>query len=116
MWDYMSICLRTRILQDYIRCIPWRYWKGEIGLLPISSKTLFARRGLSIDLLEIDLRSENFLLNDQVLLDVIKDEINLKCKKIGIQWEETEDSSFGLFPDDWIEEDYKYYNNQKKKG
>ncbi len=105
----MSICLRTRILQNHIKCIPWERWKGEIELLPVSSKTLFSKSGLSIDLLEIDLREEGYLLNTQCLLAFLKDTDNLKNRKQG---EELEEESFGLIPDDWTEEDYKYYEKE----
>lgn len=106
----MSVCLRTRILQTYIRCLPWKRWKGEIELLPVSSKTLFSKSGLSIDLLEIDLREEGFLLDNQCLLEFLKDTNNLKNRKQG---EELEDISYGLLPEDWTEEDYEYYEKEK---
>lgn len=94
--------LRTRILQSGIRCHPWYIWKGEIDLLPISSQTLFRNTGVSIDLLEIELKSEGWLFEEEGLLELIKDVNNLKRNAII----EIGDNKYGGFPDDWTEEDY----------
>ena len=72
----MSVCLRSRILRTYIKCIPWERWKGEIELFPVSSKTLFGKDGLSIDLLEIDLREEGYYSTEK----------KYTCFKCGYRW------------------------------
>ncbi len=100
------INLRSRILHCGIRCTPWNLWKGEIELLPISSKTLFRKDGVSIDLLEIELGidCEGYLFRGENLFECIKDPNNLK--RYPINHESYEDSTIGEFPDDWTEEDY----------
>ena len=101
--------LRSRILQSGIRCQPWRIWKGEIDLLPISSKTLFRNEGTPIDLLEIALKSEGYLLENEDLLEVIKIEANLKRRS----FDEEEDIDSDM-PDYWTEEDYEYYYKDRR--
>ncbi len=100
--------LRSRINKNLIRCIPWRIWKGEIELLPVSSKTLFARHGLPIDLLEIDLISEGYLREGESLLNVLGEERNLKRLS-----EYDLESDFGMMPENWTKEDYEYYEESK---
>lgn len=89
--------------------MPWKNWKGEIELLPISSKTLFRKDGLPIDLVENYLISEGYLSENETLLEILKDSNNLK-RVPGIV---EEDSQFGLAPDDWNEEDYEYYFKER---
>lgn len=50
--------LRTILKRSMICCLPWRIWKGEIDYLPISSKTLFSKTGIPIDILEQDLKDD----------------------------------------------------------
>lgn len=97
--------IRQRIRGIGIRCIPWNRWKGEIEELPISSQTLFRKNGMSIDIWEINLKSEGYLFPDEDLLEVLKDEGNLYRGKIDTIGEEGAD--FGLVPDYFGEEDYK---------
>ena len=104
--------LRTRILKEGIKCLPWKVWRGEIDLLPISSQTLFRRSGTPIDLLEIALKAEGFLFPGEELLEVIKINENLKRQQFGTE-EETEEASVGDFPDDWTDEDYIDYFERK---
>jgi hypothetical protein len=94
--------LRGRIRQNGIRCLPWRIWRGELESMPISSQTLFRRRGLPFDVLERELASEGYLRPDENLIDVLRIEINLFRVPMG---EETLDG-VGGFPDDWTEEDF----------
>jgi len=63
--------LRSRILQDGIRCQPWQWVKGEIKLLPVSSQTCFRNDGLSWDVLEISLKQEGYLREDEELWQVL---------------------------------------------
>lgn len=99
--------MRYRILKSGIKCIPWKLWKGEIELLPISSQTLFRKNGVPIDLMEIYLKSEKYLLDEECLLELLKDENCLK-RVSGI--DNCEDVDFGLMPDDFTEEDFLYWN------
>ena len=103
--------LRGRIRGVGIRCIPWRIWKGELDYLPISSKTLFYRSGLPIDLWEITLKSEGFLFQKECLLEVLKIENNLFRVPFGT--EQYNGEQIGEFPEDWTEEDFKYYEWEK---
>lgn len=103
--------LRTRILKCGIRCTPWHIWKGEIRLMPISSQTLFRKNGIPIDILEMELISECYLFENECLLEVLKDADNLKRYCYG--HDSYEDSSIGGFPDDWDEEDYMKYDEDR---
>ena len=96
--------------------MPWRVWRGEIELLPISSQTLFRRSGLPIDLLEIDLKSEGYLCRNENLLEVLKDAGNLKRYQFGSEEEAAELDNIGDFPDDWTDEDYQYFYQQKESN
>ena len=98
--------LRARILSCGINCLPWRYWRGEIDYLPISSKTLFRRNGMPIDTLEMNLKSEGWLFPGEILLEVLKVESNLLRGLISDMTND-EPKDFGLVPDDWTEEDYQ---------
>ena len=106
--------LRQRLRKDKISCLPWKYWKGEIELLPVSAQTLFARNGIEIDILEMELISENYLKKDETLLEVLKEIFGL-CRVPGIVNTEKENGDYGCFPDDWTEEDFEY-NGFKIKG
>ena len=99
--------IRQRIRKTGINCLPWRYYKGEIEILPISAQTLFKGDGIPIDKWEDILKEEGYLFPDEVLLDVIKDEKNL-YRGILSEIGETEDINFGLIPNDFTEEDYEY--------
>ena len=109
----MQPMLRCRILRDMIQCLPWQIWKGEIDYLPVSSKVLFARNGLPIDILERELKNEGYLSEEEILLEVLKIPENLKRRKFG-EFEFEQDGDFGLMPNDWTEEDYLYYEENKK--
>src|SRR3989344_3273100 len=101
--------LRSRLRYCKINCTPWRFYKGEINYLPISAKTLFARRGIGIDILERELTEEGYLHPEESLIEVLKEERNLH--RTIRRNEEFLDSSFGDFPENWGEEDYLYYLN-----
>jgi hypothetical protein len=98
--------LRTRILKDGIHCLPWRMLRGEIEELPISSQTLFRRSGIPIDILERELKHDGFLMQNEELLEVLKNAENLKRRRFGSDEEVDEWSGVGDFPDDWTDEDY----------
>jgi hypothetical protein len=104
--------LRQRLRLTKISCIPWRSWRGEIDYLPISAKTLFARRGLPIDTWEDALKTEGYLFPDETLLEVLKTLANLKRIPFGTE-EYTEPEDIGNFPDDWTEEDYIYFYEKR---
>ena len=91
-----------------IKCQPWHIWREEIELLPISSRTLFSNNGLPIDLWEITLRLEGYIQDNENLLNVIRELHNLKRKP---QYDV--DPDYGMFPNDWTEEDYDYYEQHK---
>ena len=95
--------IRGRLRVVGIRCIPWRLWKGEIELLPISAQTLFKRDGVPIDALETELESEGFLFPEESLLELIKTDSGLKREPLETEYQ----SDMGGFPDDWTEEDFK---------
>lgn len=98
--------LRTRIKKDMIYCLPWKIWEYEIRLLPISAKTLFAKKGISIDKLEEELKLEGWLHHTETLLEHLKIENNLTRKLY--QTEVEGDTNLGNFPDDWGEDDFIY--------
>ena len=98
----MESSLRQRVRKVKINCIPWRVWKGEIELLPISGKTLFSKRGLPIDILERELREEGWLFQGEVLLEALKTELNRKHLSEVCEVKH----NFGLVPEDFDEEDY----------
>jgi len=95
--------LRQRIRPEKIRLIGML---GEIYNMPISSKTLFARYGVPIDIVERDLKEEGYLLPNEVLLEVLKIEENL-YRDTSLR-DEHEDIEYGSVPEDWTEEDYKW--------
>lgn len=98
--------LRTILKRSMICCLPWRIWKGEIDYLPISSKTLFSKTGIPIDILEQDLKSIGYLYKNEDLLEVLKDSENLK--RTGIESDGNfDDINFGLIPEDFEEEDFE---------
>jgi len=70
--------LRQRIRKRKICCIPWKIYKKEIAFLPISAQCLFSKDGLPWDILEIELKDENWLAADENLWDVLRDDRNLK--------------------------------------
>lgn len=106
--------LRTRIKKDMIYCLPWKVWKHELILLPISSQTLFARRGISIDILEAELKLEGWIHQNEVLLEVLKIQNNLN-RRLNEEDKE-EEVDIGDFPEDWTEKDFLYYIEEKHKG
>ena len=85
-----------------ISCLPWKLWKGELEYLPISFRVLFKKNGIPIDIVEQELRDEGWLLDGEVLLEVLKDKSNLYRT---LEWD-SKDSDYGNPPSDWTEEDY----------
>lgn len=67
------ITLRTWLRKQKISCVPWNKWKGEIEMLPISSKTLFSNSGIPIDKTERELKECGYLNSEEVLLEALKD-------------------------------------------
>lgn len=99
--------LKTRIKKDMIYCLPWKIWKHEIKLLPISAQTLFAKRGIEIEKLEEELKLEGYIHQNDTLLEVLKNPRNL-IATFSQKENCRESSDFGNFPDNWTEEDYRY--------
>jgi len=97
--------LRQRIRSKGIRCTSWHRMKGEIELLPISGQTLFKRSGVPIDVLEIELISEGWLLPYETIWGVISSSQGLYRGPISGNIYQDE-SDYGLPPDDWTEEDF----------
>jgi len=95
--------LRQRIRPVKINPQPWKHYRGEIRLLPVSAQCLFANRGLPWDVLEIELRGEGWLSESEDLWNVISTDVGLK---------RTLDGSHDIeepFDDTWTDEDYKYF-------
>jgi len=62
---------------------------------------------MPIDIWEMNLKSEGYLFPDEDLLEVLKDEKNLHRKTLDtIGGEESEDTNFGLVPQDFDEADF----------
>lgn len=100
--------LRQRIRPIKISCQPWRQYKGEIKLLCVSAQCLFSNKGLPWDILEIELKNENWLLENENLWDILSTENNLK---------RTLDGNHDIndpFDGTWTEEDYKYFYDNLK--
>jgi hypothetical protein len=95
--------LRTRILKSGICCKPWRHWRSNLALIPISCRTLFRNHGVEVAKLETELKEEGWLTHREDLLELLQESCNLKRVKLP---EVAIDSDF---PDDWTEEDFKYY-------
>lgn len=100
--------LRQRIRKVKISCQPWKQYRGEISLLCVSGQCLFSNKGLPWDILEMELRSEGWLNDDEDLWEVLSSEMGLRRTLTG-------DVNDGLpFDDTWTEDDYK--NFYKKMG
>ena len=54
----------------------------------------------------MELKEEGWLTEEEGLMDVLREEKNLYRRRFG---EEEFDSGLGDFPNDWTEEDFKYY-------
>lgn len=98
--------LRYRIKQFGICCRPWKHWKGEIDLLPISAQTLFCNSGLPIDLVEMELKSEGWLSDNEMLLEVLCVPANLSRRRFGF---EDEQEVAVDETENWTEADWQYY-------
>lgn len=100
--------LRQRIRKDKISCKPWKRYRGEIGLLCVSGRCLFSNKGLPWDIIEIELRSEGWLQDDENLWEILSTEQGLKRTMSG-------DVDDGI-PDDetWTDEDYIYFYENLK--
>lgn len=106
--------LRYRIKQFGICCQPWKVWKGEIEILPVSAQTLFRNTGLPFDIVEMELKSEGWLREDENLLEVLYWPNNLSRPRMGKE----EYASVPAVVDEtenWTEEDFEYYEEQKRK-
>lgn len=98
--------LRQRIRKYKINCVPWKRYKYEIQRLPISAQCLFSKKGLSYDVLEMELLEEGWLLPGETLFEVLYDPKNLK-RKIRFEFDEDE------YTKDWTDEDYIWYYERK---
>jgi hypothetical protein len=103
--------LRQRIRKGGINCTPWSAYKHEIQNFPVSSKCLFKKDGLSVDVLEMELKSEGWLTQDETLMDVLLDVNNLKRK---LDYSDDEDLNDEPFDDTWTLEDYEYFYNRRE--
>ena len=104
--------LRQRVRKSGICPQPWKHYKGEIQRLPISAQTLFKNKGLPCDVLEIELRIEGWLSEDESLWDVINELSGLKRSLI------IPDTNTDPWDDTWTEEDFIYfyeYNNDRSR-
>jgi hypothetical protein len=72
---------------------------------------MFRNDGLEIDILEMQLRSEGFLMVEEALYDVLQAG-DFKRVAAG---EENYGDDYGAYPSDWTEEDF-LYNEQQKAG
>lgn len=100
--------LRYRILKSGIRCAPWGHWRGEIKELPVSGQTMFKRDGRPLDLLEAELAEEGWITSGESLLELLRDPASYSRGRL-VDFE-----CNGEFPDDWTEEDYRSYFNERK--
>jgi len=98
--------LRQRIRKVKICCQPWKYYKGEIRLLPISAQCLFSNKGLPWDILEIELKNESWLFEEENLWDILSTEQGLKRILNG------EYNSVDPFDSTWTDEDYIHFYKQ----
>jgi len=102
--------LRQRIRPVKISPQPWKHYRGEIRLLPVSAQCLFANRGLPWDILETELRGEGWLSDNENIWGIISTDSGLK---------RTLDGSHGLegpFDDTWTDEDYENYYRSLDNG
>lgn len=108
--------LRQRLRQTGIKCMPWKIYKGEIEYMPISAKCLFMKRGIPIDLLEIEVRNEGYINEDEILLEVLQNTNGIYRESIFANdnnGSEYESNGIGEFPDNWTDEDYiHFYKNE----
>ena len=96
------ISLRQRIRKTGISPQPWRRYKGEIRLLPISAQTLFKNKGLPWDIWETELKSEGFLSEEENLWVALSSEKRLMSK---IDADVCEDP----WDETWTEEDFIHF-------
>ena len=95
--------LRQRLRKDKICCRPWKHYKGEIKNLPISSQCLFSNNGIQWDIVEIELKEEGWLEQEESLWEVIAEPNGLK-RKLNFN------ISSEPFKDTWSDKDYiEYY-------
>ena len=100
--------LRQRIRKVGISPQPWKQYKGEIRLLPISAQTLFKNKGLPWDILEIELCNEGWLFQEESLWEVISD-IKGLYRELPVK-----EVSNEVWDDSWSEEDFiNYFEKQK---
>lgn len=72
---------------------------------------MFRNDGIPIDILERELKLEGFLFEWESLYCVLQAG-DFKRKSIGV---DEIDGSYGLFPDDWTQEDFEYNNKRRNK-
>lgn len=95
--------LRQRLRGDKISCSPWRIYRGVIREFCISAKCLFANSGVPYDVIEMELKSEGWLYENENLLDVLRCDHNLK-RELSIT--DPDMDTYGAIPEDWTEDDY----------
>ena len=96
--------LRQRIRKNKISCQPWKQYKSEIKLLPISAQCLFSNTGIPWDIIEIELKEEGWLYDEENLWEVLmNNELNRK-----LEYQDIPEP----FDDSWTDEDYiNFYEN-----
>jgi len=103
--------LRQRIRKGGINCVPWSVYKHEIQNFPVSSKCLFKKSGLPIDVLEMELKSEGWLDQGERLMDVLSVDHNLR-RKLNYSEEDLNDEPFD---DTWTQEDYEHFYRRHER-
>lgn len=100
------VSLRQRIRKDKINCMPWKIYRYEVERLPISAQCLFAKGGISIDVLEMELRLEGWLFEDEILIECLASPLILLRRHLSIDDNIVDDCPFD---DTWTEDDYIHY-------
>ena len=91
--------LRQRIRKHGIKCTPWKRYKYDVERLCVSGQCLFRRDGVPLDILEMELKSEGYLMGDESLLDCLADNDRLIMKYDDIAIDDP--------LQDYTEEDYR---------
>lgn len=97
------ISLRQRIRYHKINCIPWKRYKYEVERLPVSAQCLFAKTGISYDVLETELIEEGWLFPGEELLECLQNNETLLRRHLS---EIESQGQADPFDESWTEEDY----------
>jgi len=99
--------LRTRLRKCLIKPpSKWKHFKLQHERYCVSVQTLFARRGLPWDIIQMELKSEGYLLPEEHLFEVLEDPCSIYRTSEDPSGKSIEDdTTLGDLPDDWSEED-----------